>query len=99
GERLHTFPLAGAMGSWNGATATDGSVYFGSDDNAHLYRYVPGEESVRDLGLVLPGQTFVWDVAAGADGEVFGGTSPGCRVFRYHPKDGFTDLGAAFEGE
>jgi outer membrane protein assembly factor BamB len=101
GEMLHRMPLEGAHGAWNACTASDGSIYVGSDDNAHLYRYIPGETEVHDLGLVLPNQTFVWDVCAGKDGEVFGGTYPGCQVFRYHPSSGFTEIshGAAAAGE
>jgi hypothetical protein len=93
GELLRNFPLAGAKGAWNATTATDGSVYVGTDANGRLYRYIPGEDRIHDLGQVMPGQTWVWDVVAGRDGEVFGATFPGCLVFRYHPEDGFSDVG------
>jgi outer membrane protein assembly factor BamB len=93
GELLHRLALDGAKGAWNAATATDGSVYVGTDDNGHLYRWIPGEEITHDLGQVLSDQTFAWEAAAGADGEVFVGTYPGCNVVRYHPKDGFSDVG------
>ena len=93
GALIHRMPLAKAHGAWNACTASDGSVYVGTDDNGHLYRWIPGEKEVRDLGLVLADQTFVWDVAAGADGEVFAATYGGCNVVRYHPKGGFRDVG------
>lgn len=100
GTLLHSLPLPGADGSWTATAATDGSVYIGSDPNGHLYRYVPGESQLHDLGQVL-GQSWVWDVVAGKDGEVFGSTFPGCLAFRYHPKDGFTEIsrGPLVEGE
>jgi sugar lactone lactonase YvrE len=93
GEMLHRLPLDGADGGWNACTATDGSVYVGTDSNGHLYRWIPGEETAHDLGQVLPEQKWVWDVCPGQNGEVFGGTYPGANVFRYHPKDGFRDIG------
>jgi hypothetical protein len=93
GELLHRLTLTDAHGAWNATTASDGSVYVGTDDNGHLYHWVPGEENLKDLGQVGKDQIFVWDVAPGADGEVFCGTYPGCRVIRYHPKDGFSDVG------
>jgi streptogramin lyase len=101
GQLQQSLPLDGADGAWNACTATDGSIYVGTDSNGHLYRYIPGENAVHDLGNPLPGQTWVWDVTAGKDGEVFGGTYPGACVFRYHPRDGFSDVGkgAVAEGE
>jgi sugar lactone lactonase YvrE len=93
GKLLHRLALEGAHGAWNATTASDGSVYVGTDDNGHLYRWSPGEEKLADLGQVAPNQTFVWDLTAGADGEVFVGTYPGCQVIRYHPRDGFSDVG------
>jgi len=100
GELLKNFPLQGAKGSWNTTTATDGSIYVGTDANGSLYRYIPGEDRIHNLGQVM-GQTWVWDVVAGRDGEIFGATFPGCLVFRYHPDDGFSDIGngAIIEGE
>jgi hypothetical protein len=93
GELLHRLALTDAHGAWNATTATDGSVYVGTDDQGKLFRWIPGEKDLKDLGQVAKDQTFVWDVTPGADGEVFCGTYPGCRVIRYHPKDGFSDVG------
>ena len=101
GEMLHRFPLEHAEGAWNATTASDGSVYVGTDHKGRLYRWVVGESAARDLGKVPPDESFVWDVTPGADGEVFCGTYPGCRVVRYHPDSGFEDLsrGAMVEKE
>src|SRR5262250_781883 len=54
GSFIQSLPLDGATGAWNACTASDGSIYVGSDANAHLYRYIPGETEARDLGLVAP---------------------------------------------
>jgi outer membrane protein assembly factor BamB len=93
GELLHRLTLTDAHGAWNATTASDGSVYVGTDDNGHLFRWIPGEKELKNLGQVARDQTFVWDVTPGADGEVFCGTYPGCQVIRYHPTDGFSDVG------
>ena len=37
-DLLHRLPLKGANGGWNATTASDGSVYVGSDDNGHRTR-------------------------------------------------------------
>jgi hypothetical protein len=101
GSLLHRLPLGTADGGWNATTASDGSVYVSTDDEGHLFRWVPGESEAKDLGKVAAEQTFAWDVTAGADGEVFVGTYPGCMIMRYHPNDGFRDVGkgAVAEGE
>lgn len=100
GEMLKVLPLPGADGAWNATTASDGTVYVGTDANGHVYRYRVGDEAVTDLGQV-PGQSWVWDLCPGKDGEIFVSTYPGCQVVRYHPKDGFREVsrGAASEGE
>jgi streptogramin lyase len=100
GELLHKLALEGADGAWNATTASDGIVYVGTDANGHLYRYVPGEDRVTDLGVVPPDK-WVWDLCPGEDSEVFIATYPGCRIVRYHPKDGFKEVsnGPAAENE
>jgi len=90
-DPILVLPLKGAEGAWNATTASDGSVYAGTDPNGHLYRYIPGEDTIHDLGQV-PGDTWVWNVMPGKDGEIFAATYPGCRIVRYHPRDGFKDL-------
>ena len=58
GKLLHRMALDGGNGAWNATTASDGSVYVGTDNNGHLYRWVPGEDAVTDLGQVGPDQIF-----------------------------------------
>lgn len=92
--------LPKADGVWDMAQASDGYLYI-PGANGSLFKHKPGSKQVEDLGIVLPGETYLWNLTAGKNGEVFGATYPGCRVFRYHPKDGFTDVGkgALVEGE
>lgn len=100
GKIVKILPLIGAEGAWNATTASDGSVYIGTDSNGHLYRWIPGEDEAKDLGQVS-GQTWVWDVAAGKDGEVFLATYDGCEIVRYRPDEGFKEIstGPASPGE
>jgi hypothetical protein len=84
--------LPGAGGAWKVLLSSDGLIY-AAGDNGHVYRHKPGESTVDDLGLALPGENFVWDLAAGPDGEIFGATYPGGRLFRYDSKNGFSGIG------
>ncbi|MEV0999977.1 hypothetical protein [Nonomuraea sp. NPDC050202] len=80
------------VGGWAAATATDGSVYLGTYPNSKLYRYVPGQSTVTDLGRAEGGYSFVWDLEPGAGGKVYGGTYNDGRYFKYD--DGaFTTIG------
>ncbi|HEX8524815.1 MAG TPA: hypothetical protein VF669_21365 [Tepidisphaeraceae bacterium] len=100
-EPLMVMDLPEGDGSWNAATALDGSVYVGTDPKGHLFRWVPGETTVKDLGAPGPTETWIWDVTAADDGAVIVSTYPGCRLVRYHPKEGFTEIskGPLVEGE
>src|SRR5215203_3889275 len=60
GELLRRLGVGDAHGAWNATTASDGSVYVGTDDKGHLFRWIPGEEKIADLGQVAKDQTFVW---------------------------------------
>ncbi|MFC7547687.1 hypothetical protein [Plantactinospora sp. GCM10030261] len=92
--RERTVPLPGASGAWAITVVPDGTVYVGSYDNGHLYRYRPGDEAVTDLGQPVPGETYVYGLSAGPDGSVYGGTYPHAHAFRYHPATGVTDYGS-----
>ncbi|WP_329080827.1 hypothetical protein [Streptosporangium sp. NBC_01469] len=80
------------VGGWAAATATDGSVYLGTYPNSKLYRYVPGQSTITDLGRAEGGHSFIWDLEPGAGGKVYGGTYNDGRYFKY---DGgaFTTIG------
>ncbi|TMR89286.1 hypothetical protein [Nonomuraea basaltis] len=81
------------VGGWAAATATDGSVYLGTYPNSKLYRHVPGQATVTDLGRAEGGYSFIWDLEPGAGGKVYGGTYNDGRYFKYD--DGaFTTIGS-----
>ncbi|WP_219471820.1 hypothetical protein [Nonomuraea rhizosphaerae] len=99
-------PLPLALGSWAVTVAPDHSVYVGGYNATagalgRLYRYDPVADQVSELGIAVPGETFVWTVAASPDGSaVYGGTSPNGRLFRYDTRTGqFADLGSPVPGE
>ncbi|MET9063655.1 hypothetical protein [Streptosporangium sandarakinum] len=81
------------VGGWAATVATDGSVYLGTYPNSKLYRYVPGQSTVTDLGRAEGGYSFIWDLEPGADGKVYGGTYNDGRYFKYH-NGAFTTIGA-----
>ncbi|MEV2266869.1 hypothetical protein [Nonomuraea africana] len=80
------------VGGWAAATATDGSVYLGTYPNSKLYRHVPGQTTVTDLGRAEGGYSFIWDLEPGAGGKVYGGTYNDGRYFTYD-RGAFTTIG------
>ncbi len=97
------YELPGAARSWNHVIAPDGTVYIGGvglGKTAHLYRYLPEEKRVEDLGAGIPGHQFIWALAAAEDGRIYGGTWEGGHVFEFDPESGETrDLGRVDPGE
>ncbi|WP_185949270.1 carbohydrate binding domain-containing protein [Microbispora sp. KK1-11] len=81
------------VGGWAATVATDGSVYLGTYPNSKLYRYVPGQTTVSDLGRAEGGYSFIWDIEPGSGGEIYGGTYNDARYFRYQ-NGAFTTMGA-----
>ncbi|MET7331748.1 hypothetical protein [Nonomuraea sp. NPDC005650] len=80
------------VGGWAAATSTDGSVYLGTYPNSKLYRHVPGQSTVTDLGRAEGGYSFIWDLEPGAGGKVYGGTYNDGRYFKYD-NGAFTTIG------
>jgi hypothetical protein len=106
GKLIAERPLNLALGSWAVTVAPDHSVYVGSYNATagamgRLFRYTPATDKVTELGIAVPGETFVWTVAASPDGRfVYGGTSPRGRLFRHDIATGVTsDLGSPVAGE
>ncbi|MGW0195207.1 hypothetical protein [Nonomuraea sp. NPDC003201] len=81
------------VGGWAAATATDGSVYLGTYPNSKLYRHVPGQSTITDLGRAEGGYSFIWDLEPGAGGKVYGGTYNDGRYFKYD-NGAFTTIGS-----
>ena len=90
--------LPGSHGSQSSVLASDGSIYFGTYPNGHLYRYVPGAAGVTDLGQPVAGTSYVYGLSASTDGRVSLGTYPGAHVLTYSPSAGYTDLGQVATG-
>lgn len=90
-----TLPSAGVnpTGVWAATTSTDGMIYLGAYQNGRMYKYVPGETTITDLGTPLPNEAFVWDLTPGKDGKVYGGTFDRAGFFEYDPVKGFTRIG------
>lgn len=77
----------------------DGTVYFGTSDVGHLYRYAPGSTTLDYLGAVPDGER-VWSMAVGADDTVWFGTYPSGSLYSLHPETAaLTDHGQAIAGE
>lgn len=85
GDSLLSAPLPGADGSYSVAAAPDGSIYTGTYNNGHLYRWKPGATTAEDLGKPLASEAIIWDITVDDQGYVYGGTYPGGKVFRYDP--------------
>ncbi|WP_162605940.1 hypothetical protein [Jiangella aurantiaca] len=91
GSRVHEFPLPGSSGSWAVDVTPNGDVYVGTYGEGRVYRYRPGAAAVEDLGVAVPGETFVWSVTHDENGVVYGGTGQSrANVFRYDPATGTT---------
>jgi hypothetical protein len=88
-----TFPSNSTLkGAWAGATATDGNVYFGTYENARLYKHTPGTSTLTDLGMPISGVSVIFSMAAGDNGKVYGGTYDDAVLFKYQPSPGFAQI-------
>lgn len=77
----------------------DGTVYFGTSEVSHLYRYTPGGDELEYLGDMPDGQR-VWEMAVDEQGTPWIGTYPGGQLFSMDPDTGeLTDHGQALAGE
>ncbi len=73
--------ISGASGSYAIAADNENNVYIGTYENGKLYKYVPGSDSLIDLGTPVSGQTHITSLTVDSKGNVYGGTYPGCYVF------------------
>lgn len=89
---VRRIPMETTRHSWGVVAATDGNIYMGGD--GRLYRYIPGNDAVDELGVPIEGETYFWRLAAHPNGKVYGGTFPGGKVFEYDPAtQQFRDFG------
>lgn len=104
GELIASHAVAPFTLSFDTEIAPDGSVYFevqGAPDGAPaLMHYLPGSDTLLNLGNPVPGEKVINRVTFAPDGTVYGGTYPNAHVFRYSPSTGkFADLGSVAAGE
>lgn len=96
---LQTIDMPGVSGAWSVAAASDGTVYVGTHFNGRLYRYVPADGSLTDLGR-LGQETHIWAIEPGPDGKIYAGTYPNAHVYEYDPvSQTIRDLGRAHPTE
>lgn len=86
-------PMTGAGGGPSITVAPDQSVYVGTYNAGHLFRWHPGTSTVTDVGTPTSPSTFLYGLCTAPDGTVYGGTYPDAKLWSYHPDRGFTDLG------
>lgn len=96
---LQSIDMPGAAGAWGVTAAGDGTVYVGTHNNGRLYRYVPGDTGLTDLGR-LGQETHVWALIPGPGNKIYAGTYPNAHVFEYDPStQTIRDLGRAHPTE
>lgn len=99
GKVNHEEPLPGLGIVWAMAMGSDGNVYFAGTSNAILYRYLPREKKIENLGA-NPSNKWVWDLDASSDGKLYGATYPNSKAFVYDIASGtFEDLGSIYPGQ
>jgi hypothetical protein len=99
GEVKYEESLPGLDVVWAMTMGSDGNVYFAGTQNSVLYRYLPKEKRVENLGE-NPSNKWVWDLDASSDGKIFGSTYPNSKAFVYDIASGtFQDLGTIYPGQ
>lgn len=94
---LRTFPLPGGTSSWSHEVDKDGNVYVGV--SGKLFRYLPSEKSMEDLGDV-PGAGALYDLSIDEVGNVYMGTYPKGSVVRWNVQSRtYDDLGQVASGK
>jgi len=100
GARRASHRLPNSLGSWGSTVAPDGRLYIATYSQGRLLRYDPAKDEIEDLGIPLPGETFLFQLSFDDSGRIYGGSYPNGKIFRYDPKTGDTrDYGPAKEGE
>jgi hypothetical protein len=87
-----THDLPGSVNGWAATTASDGSVFLGTNNNGGLYRYAPGLGTLTSLGRAVAGESYVWTLDAGTEGKVYAGTYPTAKLVKWEPGTGFSTI-------
>ncbi|MEK4523730.1 hypothetical protein NSQ95_01855 [Psychrobacillus sp. FSL W7-1457] len=99
GELKFSKVIEGTEALWAITIGSDQNVYFAGTGDGKLYRYLPEEKKVEELG-VNPSDNWVWDLEGTADGKIYGSTYPHAAVFEYDIESGaFRDFGNVKEGQ
>lgn len=84
---------------WAMTIGPDQNVYFAGTADGKLYRYLPGERKIQDLGA-NPSDNWVWDLESSSDGKIYGSTYDHASVFEYDISTGkFRDYGQIVPGQ
>ncbi|SDN56785.1 PQQ-like domain-containing protein [Psychrobacillus sp. OK028] len=99
GELKFSQVIADTEALWAMTVGSDKNVYFAGTADGKLYRYLPEEKKVEELGA-NPSDVWVWDIEASTDGKIYGSTYPHASVFEYDIATGkFRDYGNVKEGQ
>ncbi|MBS4208178.1 hypothetical protein [Bacillus sp. FJAT-50079] len=99
GELKFSEVIKGTEALWAMTVGPDQNVYFASTGDGKLYRYIPADKKVEELG-VNPSDDWVWDLEASSDGKIYGSTYPNASVFEYDIASGtFRDYGPIVDDE
>ena len=99
GELKFSKVIEGTEALWAITIGSDQNVYFAGTGDGKLYRYLPEEKKVEELG-VNPSDDWVWDLEGTADGKIYGSTYPHAAVFEYDIESGdFRNYGTAKDGQ
>lgn len=99
GEKIFSQPIPDADTVWATTIGGDGNVYFAGTNDGILYRYLPKEKRIENLGK-NPSDNWVWDLEMSEDGKIYGATYPNAKVFEYDTHTNtFKDLGTFKEGQ
>ncbi|CAM3612916.1 cohesin domain-containing protein [Marinicrinis lubricantis] len=84
---------------WAVTIGSDNNVYIGGTQTGILFRYLPQEKKLENLG-VNPSNRWIWDLDASSDGKIYGSTYPDSKAFVYDIEtDTFTDMGTIHPGQ
>lgn len=99
GEKIFSQAIPRTDTIWATTVGSDGNVYFAGTEDGILYRYLPHEKRIENLGK-NPSDNWVWDLEMSEDGKVYGATYPNAKVFEFDINTGtFADLGTFKEGQ
>ena len=103
GEVKFTEIIPNSEALWAMKVGNDKNVYFSGTSDKKLYRYIPTERRIEELGF-NPSDSWVGDLEATADGKIYGGTyaadKTGGKVFQYDIQTkSFRNYGTIKEGQ